>query len=370
MAHKKTGIRKLPDGRWEVRVSAVDPQTGNLKWRRRRIEGNLREARALREELRTDLRRGKNGTAPQRMRLADFAESWLASKAMRVKPSTAERYTCALGHILPVLGQYYLDAITTRHVEAWVEVMKKQAAAPTVNGWLKVLKACVGDGCAEHGLSSPAIRVKCLPEPPSTKRGLTAEELRRFLDAYIDEETRALVLTLAWTGMRWGEATALRADDVDFTTGVIHIRRAHWRGIVGTPKNGRERVVPMSPILAETLRQHQRQLFERQDAGWAEGWLFATVAQRGEYAGKLRLRYPSTIRAAWEEACDRAEVKATPHDLRRTFVDLLRQAKVDAVVEYALVGHADEKMRRTYSTVRGPEAARALEDVARLVEGG
>ena len=216
-------------------------------------------------------------------------------------------------------------------------------------------------------VSSPAAKPSI---EPTTKCGLTIEELKRFLDAYTDEDTRPLVLTLAWTGMRWGEATALRAEDVDFAKGVIHVRRSHWRGIVGTPKNGRERVVPMSPILAKALSQHQRRLFERQDVGWADGWLFASVPRRGRNAGEVRLRVASSIRVVWKNACDVAKVSATPHDLRRTFVDLLRQAKVDAVVEYALVGHADEKMRRLYSTVRSPEAARALEDVTRLVEGG
>lgn len=369
MAHENTGIRKLQDGRWEVRVSAVDPRSGDLRWRRRRIEGNLRKARALREELRTDLRRGENGTARQRLRLADYAVSWLASKALRIKPSTAERYSGSLAHVLPVLGQYYLDAITTSDVEKWLASMTKTAAPTTINGWLKVLKACVGDGCAERGLSSPAIRVKPLPEPPSTKRGLTVEELRRFLDAYTDEETLPLIHVLAWTGMRWGEATALRAEDVDFTNGEIHIRQSQWRGVVGTPKNGRERVVPMSSTLADTLRRHQRRLFERQDAGWAEGWCFAKVATRGKNTGKVRLRLSSSIGSPWKKACDKAKISASPHDLRRTFVDLLRQAGVDAVVEHAIVGHADERMRNHYSTVRAPEAARALAGVEKLVEG-
>lgn len=65
-----------------------------------------------------------------------------------------------------------------------------------------------------------------------------------------------------------------------------------------------------------------------------------------------------------------AGVEATPHDLRRTFVDLLRQAQVDAVVEHAIVGHADEKMRERYSTVRAPEAAQAVAKVLKLVVGG
>ncbi len=50
-------------------------------------------------------------------------------------------------------------------------------------------------------------------------------------------------------------------------------------------------------------------------------------------------------------------------------MDLLRQTGMDAVVEHALVGHADERMRAHYSIVRAPEAARAVAGVEGLVEG-
>jgi hypothetical protein len=50
-------------------------------------------------------------------------------------------------------------------------------------------------------------------------------------------------------------------------------------------------------------------------------------------------------------------------------VDLLRAEGADAVVEHALVGHADDAMRRRYSTVRGGEAEAAVGRVLRRVEG-
>jgi integrase len=55
----------------------------------------------------------------------------------------------------------------------------------------------------------------------------------------------------------------------------------------------------------------------------------------------------------------------TPHDLRRTFVDLLRLAGVDPIVEHVIVGHADDEMRARYSTIRTPEAAEAVERALR-----
>jgi integrase len=75
------------------------------------------------------------------------------------------------------------------------------------------------------------------------------------------------------------------------------------------------------------------------------------------------------VAAPWGKACAAAKVRASVQALRRTFVDRLRQEKVDAVVEHAIVGHTDEKMRERYSTERVPEAASAVDQVFRLVEG-
>ena len=182
MAHN--GVKRLPDGRWEVRASAVDQRTGKLVWRRRRIQGTKREAEALREQLRTELHEHGSGANPTRQRLEDFAESWLRSKSLRVKVSTANRYADALAHALPHLGSLYVDAITVRDIEKWLSLMAPTAQPPTVNGWLRVVKTCVGDACVELGLPDFVKRVKPLPEPPPRRHGLTPGQLRRLLGVY------------------------------------------------------------------------------------------------------------------------------------------------------------------------------------------
>jgi integrase len=118
-------------------------------------------------------------------------------------------------------------------------------------------------------------------------------------------------------------------------------------------------------MLLEALRAHRERLLRRQPRGLGEGWVFAV--EHGQRRDGVRLRTPSSIRVPWAAACRAAGVQASPHDLRRTFVDLLRLAQVDAVVEHAIVGHAGEEMRGHYSTVRSEEANDASERVARLI---
>ena len=268
-----------------------------------------------------------------------------------------------------MLGAYYLDALNHQDIEQWFQVMAPKASPSTVNNRLRVLKMCLGDASAELGIPNPAARVRRLPLPMSQRRGLTTSQLRAFLAAYDHVETKPLIMTLALTGMRWGEATALRWEDIETSENFILVRRGHRFNMVNEPKSGRIRTVPLCSELAGMLTAHRQRLIGRQDPGMEAGWCFATVAARGKHKGAIRLRNPSSVRTQWRKACEEVGVTATPHDLRRTFVDLLRLAQVDAVVEHAIVGHADEKMRQHYSTVRSPEATQALSRVVDLVMG-
>jgi len=61
------------------------------------------------------------------------------------------------------------------------------------------------------------------------------------------------------------------------------------------------------------------------------------------------------------------ERRFTVHGMRYTFTDLVRRAKVDAVVRRALTGHVTERMQRHYSHVGNDEKRAALAGVLRLV---
>ena len=86
---------------------------------------------------------------------------------------------------------------------------------------------------------------------------LSAEELRRFLDyaeAHFPQDYLLIVL-LADTGMRIGEATALRWIDVDLDRGIIRVARSYSTGrYLGPTKSGRERVVELTTRLQRLLR--------------------------------------------------------------------------------------------------------------------
>jgi len=107
------GIERLSSGRYRVRVTWNDPKTGKRKDQKKVIAASsMAEASSQRELLRTRLLTG--GMTPEhRLRLGEYANSWMRGKIPTLKPSTREKYAVALDqHILPRLGDYYVDAIT------------------------------------------------------------------------------------------------------------------------------------------------------------------------------------------------------------------------------------------------------------------
>jgi len=76
---------------------------------------------------------------------------------------------------------------------------------------------------------------------------LTPEEFARLKAACKDDRERAIVLTLAGTGMRVNELCNLRVEDLDFEHGYIHVEVA---------KGGRPRTVVNPKPALEALQVH------------------------------------------------------------------------------------------------------------------
>jgi integrase len=213
----------------------------------------------------------------------------------------------------------------------------------------------------------PTLRVS-LPEQPvddSEPNSLTPEQLAAFLEAMRTNYPQhyALVATLAYTGLRFCHASALRWEDWDEQTGVLRVVRKHFRGEIGpvSRKKRAPKEYPVEPELAEILREHRQRMLREQAKGLETGWMFPST--------EGTLRTPNSLDRAWAKCLKHAKItkRFTVHGLRYTFTDLVRRANVDAVVRRALTGHVTEEMQRHYSTVGLDEKRAAIAGVLRLV---
>jgi integrase/recombinase XerD len=93
---------------------------------------------------------------------------------------------------------------------------------------------------------------------------LTPAEFNALLKAAKDDRERCILLLLAGAGLRVGEMTQVRAEDIDFRKGYLHIQALN-------AKLKKPRTVVLLPQIAEVL---QKQL-----AGRSKGWLFPSYRE-------------------------------------------------------------------------------------------
>jgi len=87
------GIKRLGPNRYAVRVHVVDNRTGKRVNRKATVTGPLKEARRVKAELLAAVQ--SSASKPARIRLQEYARSWLEQRASRLKPSVIKKYCCA-----------------------------------------------------------------------------------------------------------------------------------------------------------------------------------------------------------------------------------------------------------------------------------
>jgi integrase len=161
-------------------------------------------------------------------------------------------------HVSPHLSRFAVANIDLLSVEAWIgSLSAKGAGATTVLRAYGVLSGILSDAVKAKRLSvNPAQGVDNLPRKTAKRRVyLTAADVHRLADEA--GRYRVLVLVLAYTGIRWGEAVALRVRDIEFLRRRISVsENAVQLGVshaVGQTKGRKDRSVPVAAFVLEEL---------------------------------------------------------------------------------------------------------------------
>jgi len=142
------------------------------------------------------------------------------------------------------------------------ELLRRGKAPATIGKAAQLVRGIFEEAVQERVIPrSPWINIKLPTIDRIEARFLTVEQVECLADA-IHGRYRTLVRTLAFTGLRFGEAAALRVEDIDPLRRKISVTRTIVdTGVIsfGPPKTraGR-RIVGVPPSLAEDLRREVR----------------------------------------------------------------------------------------------------------------
>ncbi|HEX6300090.1 MAG TPA: site-specific integrase [Acidimicrobiia bacterium] len=161
--------------------------------------------------------------------LADYAESWLAGR--QLKPKSVATYKSLLdSRILPKFGDWQLRQITPDAVRAWVAGMVEEGLSPSRVGAAREVLASILNQAVEDGVlgRNAAAKVKTPTKKPRRQRFLTPDQVAKLAAACERRQqgAGAFETFLAWSGLRWGEAIALKASDVDLDRRRVKVHRA------------------------------------------------------------------------------------------------------------------------------------------------
>ena len=325
-------------------------------------------------EKEADIRAGRyHDTKHGSITLADYFQAkWLPAQRLADR-TRIRRESEFRTHLQPRWGETPLTGIESFDVQNFEKELRAQRSKGTADKVMELLRFMMDDAVGAGMLRmSPVLPLQRRGSraPTATRRGVatTAENILAIGERLSPPEA-LLVLTIAYTGMRWGEAAGIRRS-------FLHLEPAsggqpasgHYvidpeigavvelsgRRVFGPPKNRRGRTVELPPFLVEQLLAHTETMPEGRDL------LFVTprsgnILERSGFetdrwrpacngwpAREARPRHPARPAAA------PIHPGLTIRDLRHTHKTWLAEDDIQPVARDERLGHATPGMDGVY----------------------
>jgi len=313
------------DGKWRHKAETVNSP------RRKDAE------RILAERLR-EVNRGLR--LPVEITFADYAAGhWETYISQNLKPSTqASHRSNVNAHLLPMFGKRRLSEISPVQI---MDLLKNKAAAglkpkSLLNLYVLLQKMLNLAVALELLNSNPMKRVPKPKVERIEKPSLTPGQVKAIADN-MPQNLRALVVLLYLTGLRIGEALALKWLDVDFDQSKLFVRRSVWRGKEQTPKSRKSiRAKHLLDGLTRVLKSHRELCVGRPQP---EDYLFVNAVGRSYDPDDLRRRvlYPAMDKAGIERKVARSYGF---HLFRHSAGSQMQEVTGDLKQTQSFLGHA------------------------------
>lgn len=267
-----------------------------------------------------------------------LGDEWVTSHESVWKPSHYNSVkTSWETHVRPKWGHRRLGEVAHSEIQQWVNDLSKVRSASVVIRAFGIVKniyeTAVRDG---RIVRTPVTDIQLPKKTRKPRTYLTPAQLAKLAEC--SGEYRPLILVLGLCGLRWGEATALNVEDVDFEKNRLHVTKSVTKVgrefKLGTPKNNRFRDVPMPEPVREALRAHV--------AGRRPDEL-VFVGDKGGYVAPQSLG--KNHRCWYKTAVAKSGVPPlTCHDLRHTAASIAVHSGANVKAIQRMLGHSSAAM--------------------------
>lgn len=323
-----------------------------------RYAQTLKEIKAIYRQLVLDI---DNHTYIDRknITLDDYFEECIKrwSTLRRLKGSTVGNYRrWYKAAIKETLGNLRVQSIDRRMIQNFHAQLAASKRPKTVNSYIVILKLifrqAIEDGII---ISDPARGIKAVRQERKTAvtntkhRALTREEQRMLLQVTEADWLGNMVDLMLRTGLRQGEARALRWRDIDYKGNAIHVRQtaaigADGRACVNTPKTETsERDIPLRADIKKVLdRQRKRNIEFFGNVMKLDALVFTDLQGRMLWVGAINRTLERAVSRIREQGYEIEPV--TSHALRDTFATRAIEAGMTPQTLKTILGHASLAM--------------------------
>jgi integrase len=265
------------------------------------------------------------GKGSVEMNFEELIRRWEEAVVPTIKATTANYYRKILrAHLKPHFGQQQISTIGRYEVERFLAEQAKEYSRNTLRGMRvslgRVLSWAVDCGWLE---TNPCSGVRLPRAGGRIVRTVLKPDQVVTIAQRLQEPYATLVLFLAVTGLRIGEAIGIKWSD--FEGDVLHISRRIYEGKADTTKTeGSNRSLPIPAALLKRMR-----------ALAGQEWVFRSRENTPVNPGNALKRYVRPVAEALGIAL------GGWHDFRHTLTTGLLRSGVSPKVVSKILGHSD-----------------------------
>jgi len=349
--------------RYDVRLSI--PGYG------RQFKGGF-ASRAAAAEWRDKIEAASNAESllrQERMKLPTLIELWIDVTGKDKRGSTLVAYKSTLSvhikpnldapvdHVSAILLETYFSKLqggysTAKRVSDMTKAALRWAARPDV----KIIE--------RNPLAGVPVK---LPTRGEARRPVKADDFVKILEAETVPLRKLLWTVLGYTGLRRGEATALRWEDINWVDEILSVRR------IATPESKGHRV---EEGRVKMMQLRDVPMLEEVYKPLRDAWIKAGKPATGYVFASDRTSSPigfSAVHRWWSAACVRVGITEghyTVHGLRHMFTTLLLDNGEDLKVVSEILGHSNTKTTQdVYQHIGETHKKKSIKKLGKIMRG-